>query len=263
MKLTLTTFIMLALAIMNVHAVPKKITTNDFIVQYEEGTENYAKASIKILKVVKSNAIKMGFTFPGKIELHIVKSDKNMLYVRGDIPDLITWEFKSMNDFLAPMKSGYNNVYGLCHEMGHLCMSNILNGNNNWMTRDCREGWANYFGSLMIEHVNNDIGVKVWPDQHDYHASRGMQSFLKSVNSNHSKKEKGFFYCSQFWYNLSSLIGHKNVCNFFYTINVIDINNSNSNSKFLDLLKTYNPGKDFIADFQKNKSYLIVEKKVL
>lgn len=250
---------MLALAIMNVHALPKKITTNDFIVQYEEGTENYAKASIKILKVVKSNAIKMGFTFPGKIELHIVKSDKNMLYVRGDIPDLITWEFKSMNDFLAPMKSGYNNVYGLCHEMGHLCMRNII-PTNNWMTKDCGEGWANYFGSLMIEHVYKDLGVEVWPDRHDYHKSRGIQAFLKETKANLSGNNKDFNYCSLFWYNLSSRIGKNNISNFFYTINVSDINNSNSEIKFLDLLKQYKLDKGFIADFERNKGCLLLKK---
>jgi len=259
MKLTLTIFILIAMSILNVHAVTKTITTDDFIVQYEDSTENYAKASLKILQVVKSNAIKMGFIFSNKIELHIVKSDKVMLFVRGDIPNLITWEFKSMTDFLSPEKSGgYNNVYGLCHEMGHLCMFNILNGKNNWMTVDDSEGWANYFGSLMIENVYRDLGIKVWPDQHDYHASRGIQAFLKNINANTSSKEKGFYYCSLFWYNLSSRIGQNNVSNLFYTINLSDINISNSDIKFLDLLKANKFDKDIIADFQKNKRYLLV-----
>ena len=256
MKITLTTLFLIAISFLNVHAEKKTITTNDFIVQYEESTENYAKASLKILQVVKSNALKMGFVFSKKIELHIVKSDKNRLYVRGDIPYLINWEFKSMNDFLSPQKSGYNNVYGLCHEMGHLCMFNITPG-YNWMTNDYKEGWANYFGSLMIEDVYRNLGIKVWPDPHDYHASRGILSFMKSIKANTSSKEKGFYCCSLFWYNLSSRIGKNNMSNFFYTINLSEIDISNSENKFLDLLKAYKLDNVFIADFQKNKSLLL------
>jgi len=259
MKLTFTTFILIAMSIMHVHAVTKTIATNDFIVHYEEYTEKYAKASLKILKVVKTNAIKMGFNFPKKIELQIVKSDKNRLYVRGDNPNLITWEFKSMNDFLAPQKSGYNNVYGLCHEMGHLCMNHITSL-SDWMTIDYGEGWANYFGSLMIENVYKNLGVKVWPDQHDYHKSRGVKAFLKNIKANTSSKEKAFYICSLFWYNLSSRIGKNNISNFFYTINVSDINSSNSEIKFVNILKLYKLDSNFISDFKKNKSYLLAAK---
>jgi len=260
MKLRITTLVLIAMTIMNVHAVTKTIITKDFIVQYEECTENYAKASINILKVVKMNAIKMGFTFSKKIELHIVKSDKMRLYVRGDNPYLITWEFKSMNDFLAPQKSGYNNVYGLCHEMGHVCMRNIT-PRYNWMTVDYGEGWANYFGSLMIENVYKNLGVKVWPDQHDYHKSRGLQAFLENIKNDKYKDAKDFYICSLFWYNFSSQIGKKNVCNFFYTIKMSDINIRNSDIKFFALLKQYKLNADFFTYFQKNKASLLITDK--
>ena len=261
MKLSLTTLILIAMSIMNVHAVTKTITTKDFIVQYEECTEKYAKASLKILDVVKTNAAKMRFYFPQKVELHIIKSNKNMLYVRGDIPNLITWEFKSMNDFLAPQKSGYNNVYGLCHEMGHLCMDNIIT-NCNWTTKDYHEGWANYFGSLMVENVYKDLGLKIWPDQHDYHKLRGLQAFLKNIKANTITKEKDFYYCSLFWYNLSSQIGKNNISNFFYTVKISDINITNSDIKFLSLLNQYKLNSNFIENFKKNKDCLIVTKKI-
>jgi hypothetical protein len=261
MKLTLTTLILIALSILNVHAVTKTITTNDFIIQYEECTKSYAKASLKILTVVKTNAVKMGFTFPKKIEFNIVKSDKNMLYVRTNNPNLITWEFKSLKDFLAPQKSGYNNVYGLCHEMGHVCMLNII-PDYTWMTKDYSEGWANYFGSLMIENVYTNLGVKAWPDQHDYHESRGLQAFLKNIKANTSENDKNFYYCSSFWFNLSTQIGNKNIINFFYTIKMSDINIKNSDIKFLNLLKQYKPDSNFIENFRKNKNRLIITKNI-
>jgi len=260
MKLRIIILVLIAMSILNVQAVKKMITTKDFIVHYEEYTEKYAKASLNILKVVKSNAIKIGFTFPKKIELNIVKSDKEKLYVRGDNPNLITWEFKSMNDFLAPKKSGFNNVYGLCHEMGHLCMRNIT-PIYNWMTVDYGEGWANYFGSLMIENVYKDLGVKAWPDQHDYHKSRGLKAFLENIKNDKSKDAKDFYICSLFWYNLSTQIGKNNISNFFYTIKMSDINIRNSDVKFLDLLKQYKLSADFIAYYQKNKACLLITDK--
>jgi hypothetical protein len=262
MKLKSTIFILIAMSIMNVHAATKTITNKDFIVHYEEYTENYAKASLKILNIVKMNVVKMGFTFPKKIELHIVKSNKNLIYVRGDKPNLITWEFKSMHDFLAPQKSGYNNVYGLCHEMGHLCMGNITPLYYKWMTVDYGEGWANYFGSLMIEKVYKNLGVQAWPDQHDYHKSRGLQAFLKNIKANTLSKEKDYYYCSLFWYNLSSRIGKNNVHNFFYTIKMSDINITNSDIKFLSLLMQYKLDSNFIEDFKKNKDCLLITKKI-
>jgi hypothetical protein len=257
MKLKLTVFILIAVSIMNVQAVTKTITTNDFIVQFEESTENYAKASLKILNVVKTNAIKMGFNFPKKVELYIVKSDKNMLYVRGYDPNIITWEFKSMNDFLAPQKSGYNNVYGLCHEMGHICMNHITSP-CNWMTKDYGEGWANYFGSLMIENVYKSLGLDIWPDKHDYQKSRGMQAFLKNIKTNTSTKENDYYYCSLFWYNLSSRIGQNNVSNFFYTIKMCDINSINCDIKFVYLLTQFKLDSNFIEDFKKNKECMLI-----
>jgi len=259
MKMKLTTLIMIAISIMNVHAVKKTITTKDFIVNYEDYTEKYANASIKILNVVKTNAIKMGFTFPKKIELHIVRSNKNILYVRGDNPNLITYEFKSINDFLAPEKSGYNNVYGLCHEMGHLCMNRIT-AHSDWMTKDYSEGWANYFGSLMIENVYKNLGIKAWPDQHDYHRFTGMNAFKITLKGKVFKDCPGFIYCSSFWYNLSLRIGKNKLCNFFHTINLCNIDISNSKIKFIDLLKSYKLDADFIADFEKNKDYLLIMK---
>jgi len=263
MKLKLTTFILIAMSIMNVHAVTKTITTKDFIVHYEDYTEKYAKASIKILNIAKANAVKLGFTFPKTIEFKIVKADKNQLSAsRIGNGNLITWQFKSINDFLAPEKSGYNNVYGLCHEIGHLCMFNILNGGCSWMTGNCSESWAHYFGSLMIENVYKNLGLKAWPDEHDYSKSSGMQAFLKNIKTDKSKKEKDFNYCSLFWYNFSAQIGKKNVSNFFYTIKMSDINITNSDIKFLSLLKQYKLESNFIENFEKNKDCLIVTKKI-
>jgi len=105
MKLTLTTLILTAMSIMNVHAVTKTITTKDFIVHYEDYTEKYAKASLKILNIAKANAVKLGFTLPKQIEFDIVKADKNRLSASRS-GKLITYEFKSINDFLSPEKSG-------------------------------------------------------------------------------------------------------------------------------------------------------------
>ncbi len=257
MKTKSIIFIFIAMSIMNVHAATKTITTNDFIAHYEDYTERYAKASLKILNILKMNAVKLGFPFPKRIEFNIVRSNKNMLYVRRDNPNLITWEFKSVNDFLAPEKSGYYNVYGLCHEMGHVCMGNIT-PHYSWMTNDYSEGWANYFGSLMIEKVYKNLGVEAWPDQHEYHKSRGLQAFLKNIKANTLSKEKDYYYCSLFWYKLSSRIGKNNIRNFFYAIQMSDINIRNSDTKFLLLLKQYKLDSDFIEDFQKNKYCLLV-----
>jgi len=256
MRLKSTIFILIAMSMMNVHAVTKTITTKDFIVHYEDYTEKYAKASIKILTVVKTNASKMGFAFPKKIEFRIVKSNKTILYVKGDNPNLITWEFQSLNDFLAPQESKYNNVYALCHEMGHVCMGNIT-PHYYWMTRDYDEGWGNYFGSLMIENVYKQLGLKAWPNQHDYHKMSGIKAFIEKIQSDKYKKYPSFTYCSLFWYNLSERIGKNNICNFMVSLKACNINNTNCEAKFTETLKKYKLDSEFIQNFKKNKNYLL------
>jgi len=236
----------------------KSLKSEDIYIQYEECAAEYAKASLEILELVKRNAMDMGFAFPGRIHLHMIKSEKNRLYFNKRNPNSITWEFKSLNDFLSPGESGYNNIYGLCHEIGHACMFNITPHKNNWMTRDYREGWADFFGNIMIDSLHKILGPDFWPDPHNYLEYAGMQYFVNRLESDTVIQNASFNYSSSFWYNLSLRIGVENISSFFRSVKSSRIRNPHCETKFLAVLKQFITDEDFIADVNKNLNYLLL-----
>ena len=234
------------------------LKSKDFYIQYEECAADYAKASQKILELVKRNAIDLGFTLPKRIHLKIVQSEKNRLYFDIKNPNSITWEFTSLNDFLSPNKSGYNNIYGLCHEMGHVCMFNITSHKNNWMTRDYREGWADFFGNLMIDSLHMTLGTGFWPDPHNYLEYAGMQYFANRIETDTTIQNASFNYSSSFWYFLSVRMGIENISSFFRSVKSSKVRNPHCETKFLAVLKQYNLDLEFIANVNENLDFLLL-----
>ncbi|MCC7292193.1 MAG: hypothetical protein IT449_09060 [Phycisphaerales bacterium] len=66
-----------------------------------------------------------------------------------------------------PEVSGVFNLYGMCHELGHMAMYRMLK-NRDWMTTAAAEGWAHYAGSLVVDRVYALKGEKLWCDPYDY-----------------------------------------------------------------------------------------------
>lgn len=238
----------------------KSLKSKDFDIQYEECAADYAKASLSILELVKENATDMGFALPRKIHLRIIKSKKNRLYFDIKNPNSIIWEFKSLYDFLSPRESGYNNIYGLCHEMGHVCMFSITPHKNNWMTRDYREGWADFFGNLMIDSIHKTLGPDFWPDPHNYLEFAGMQYFESRLESDTTIQNASFNYSSSFWNNLSVQIGVENMSSFFRSVKSGKVRNPHCATKFIAVLKQYNLDMEFIADVNENLNFLLLTK---
>lgn len=258
MKHTIIILTILFFTSLGTNSQIKSLKIEDFNVLYEECAEEYVKASLKVLQLVKSNAISMGFVFPKKIDFIIIKSDKNRLFFDKENPNKITWQFVSLNDFLSPAKSGFNNIYGLCHEMGHICMFNITPHKNNWMTSDYREGWADYFGNLMVDSVYETLGFNFWPDSHNYLEFAGMKYFLARLESDTSDQNRKFNYCSLFWYKLSNQIGIVNISSYFKSLKAYNVRNPNCYAKFVKVMGHYNSEPDFLLDLERNKDALLI-----
>lgn len=253
--LSITLFFIILVTLFTRPNSKKTIVTDSFTVHYEDNAEKYAIASLKILEVSRNSIRNLGFYFPEMVTVRIQKSDRNRL--SAGPANIITWEYKSINDFLAPEKSGYNNVYGLCHEMGHLCLNYNMKQAPYCLTVDGRESWAYYMGSLIVDSVHTNLGGTAWPDRHNYYETTGMNSFRRVIKSKADIEQQGFIYCAEFWYELSQAIGISNMYMFFNTINVKDINITNCIMYFPDILRIYRLDNEFIDEFQKNKLYLI------
>ncbi len=194
-----------------------KMETEHVIARYDTEVEEYVLASIKVLELVRELAIKNGFDLPDKIKFNVIHSDRNVTWFDKKGLDKLTWEYTSLDNFLPPLKSKKKNIYGLCHEIGHLCMYRTFYKNNLYLTYNYRESWADYFGNLMIDSVYSKLGTDFWPEPHDYTSTSGM-NFLKNRISNNNPDLKEFNACSQFWIELTDKIGFSNYNDFFSDI---------------------------------------------
>ena len=120
----------------------QKRETEHFTAKYTIEAADYAIASLEVLEAAWSVATNNGYSLPKRIRFSIKKSDRNALYFNRNSLKEIVWEYESLSEMLPPDKSKKNNIYGLCHEIGHLCMYNTTHNRNSWMSYDYREAWA-------------------------------------------------------------------------------------------------------------------------
>ncbi len=77
----------------------------------------------------------------------------------------------------APATSGLHNVYGMCHEMGHMAIYRRMRTVSG-MPDGIGEGWAHYFGCEITSHIYGVLGPEVYPEAHNYGESSGMPRLL-------------------------------------------------------------------------------------
>lgn len=233
-----------------------KLETESVIARYDAEVEKYVLASIKILELVRETAIQSGFDLPDKIKFEVIRTDRNVLWVDKKSLDKITWEYNSLDNLLPPNKSKKKNIYGLCHEIGHLCMYRTFYKNNLYLTYNYRESWADYFGNLMIDTVYHKFGADIWPETHDYTNNSGM-IFLKDRISNNNEKLKEFNACSQFWIELSDKIGFSNYHDFFLEITSTLRTIDDKKSGFVLVISKFTADKNVNDWFNKYADYII------
>ncbi|MCX6992512.1 MAG: hypothetical protein NT011_05130 [Kiritimatiellaeota bacterium] len=79
---------------------------------------------------------------------------------------------------LAPsMQSGVFNIYGICHELGHMAM--YRNVNSLGLPEGVPEGWAHYTGSVVVDEVYKKLGATLWPEPYDYASVEGLARLEK------------------------------------------------------------------------------------
>lgn len=231
-------FIILLFVFYWTFAQTQKTKTDHFKASYNTETEEYALASLKVLEEAWSMASNNGFYLPEQINFTIVSSERNALYFNRKNLREITWEYKTKNDFLPPDQSRKNNVYGLCHEIGHLCMYNTNHNRNSWMSYDYRESWADYFANTIIDSLYETIGIDFWPEPHDYRQYAGLEFFLKRLETDNPDLQSFNQACS-FWYELGETIGFSRISRFFESINWQKVDNPEAMEKFAGVLRDY------------------------
>lgn len=236
----------------------KKAETEHFKARFETEAEPYVLAGLELLESVRTIATDNGFYLPDMIRFSVIRSDRNVLYFKKKSLKEIVWEYNDMKNFLPPMESGKKNIYGLCHEMGHLCMYNTNHNRNNWMSYDYREAWADYFGNLMVDSVYDQLGTGFWPDPHDYREYSGMDYFAER-SSEERPEMRTFYRAGMFWYELSGMIGFNHINGLFDALEKSNVKNPGAGDKYQEILSRFMPGEHTEEWFTRYADGLILE----
>jgi hypothetical protein len=114
---------------------------------------------------VEDFAFDMPQTVIGSVEVGPGKQTR--LYTDGH--DHLFLTLPSQRQLAPPSKSGVFNLYGMCHELGHMAMYRTLT-EVPFLSGAANEGWAHYVGSCVVDRVYESKGETLWPEKYDYHA---------------------------------------------------------------------------------------------
>ena len=182
----------------------KLYRTDHAVVSYMGLDEKHAEAIAAVIETAREAAIEQfGFDMPDTVAVKIQCDPAKRPRLFTDGQDRLFLTIRSERDLRQPRHSGIFNLYGLCHELGHLAMYRVLR-ERGWMTTAAAEGWAHFVGSRLVDEVYRRAGPDVWPDRYDYRAD-GTQRLNRQLRDRPTDVTRG----AGQWMKLGEVIGDK------------------------------------------------------
>jgi hypothetical protein len=142
------------------------------------------------------------------VEVECGPSHSTRLYTDGR--DHIFLSLSGARKLAPPPASGVFNLYGLCHELGHVMMYRLLE-DRDWMTSAAAEGWAHYAGSVVVDAVYTAEGQSIWFEPYDYRSDGTMRLERQLAGERPSKVTQG----AGLWRDLERVIGRRGFAKLF------------------------------------------------
>lgn len=180
-------------------------------VSYEGIEEAQATALAKTIAAArKIYAEDMAFDMPETVFLNVRcgPDEPTRLYTDGN--DRMYLSLPSKDKLAKPATSGVFNLYGMCHELGHVAMYRVLK-DRDWMSGAAAEGWAHYGGSVVVDRVYAAEGESLWPDRYDYREDGSARLEKALAGKRPSPVDQG----AGQWRKLEKLIGPKGFAKLF------------------------------------------------
>lgn len=136
--------------------------------------EEYGRALVAILTEARREYEQtLGLELPETIrfEATIDPDASTALWTDGQSCVFLT--LKSKSDLGPPASGAPHNVYGACHELGHIVMYSKLKTLMG-LPAGVGEGWAHYTGSVVVDEVAQRLGDAIWPQAFDVRAVEGL-----------------------------------------------------------------------------------------
>jgi hypothetical protein len=141
-------------------------------VRYAGFDEKHAEAFGKILEEALKVYESHGFKMPRKATLEArIDPSSTELWTDGESQMFLHLKSKEL---LAPStRTGVFNIYGVCHELGHIAMYRSME-NLMGLPQGVGEGWAHYAGSVVVTEVAGRLGKSIWPEYYDIAEVEGI-----------------------------------------------------------------------------------------
>jgi hypothetical protein len=141
-------------------------------VRYARIDEKYAEALGRILEEALKVYESHGFKMPQKATLEAqIDPSGTQLWTDGESHMFLHLKSKEL---LAPAsRTGVFNIYGMCHELGHIAMYRNLESLMG-LPQGVGEGWADYAGKVVVTEVAARLGKAIWPEYYDIAEVEGI-----------------------------------------------------------------------------------------
>jgi len=226
-------------------------------VSYEGIDAKQATAIAQTLSAAREIYIRdFGFDMPETIVCTVACGPKETSRLYTDGNDRVFLSLSSKDKLAKPAVSGVFNLYGLCHELGHVAMYRILK-DRDWMTVAAAEGWAHFTGSVVVDEVYKAKGEKLWADPYDYRAdgTARLTKQLKSARPSDIDRGAGQ------WQALDAIIGRKSFVKLFAAWQDAKIDPSKPDALLAVLTKLHPEKTAALEGWWKGASPILVEKR--
>jgi hypothetical protein len=204
-------------AFMVMPAAADWVRSGHVVVLYAGIGRPYAEAIARIVETARSAAIEQfGFNMPATIRVVVTVAPQKQLKLCTNGRDGISLTIRSEQDLRKPAEGGAFNIYGMCHEVGHIAMYRLTYA--SWMSCDAKEGWAHYLGSRLVDVVYAKEGADLWPDRYDYDSdgTRRLDDELTATADDANEGIKGHVKGAAAWKQLVEIVGDKGIAPIFW-----------------------------------------------
>ncbi|MFA4986239.1 MAG: hypothetical protein WC712_06625 [Candidatus Brocadiia bacterium] len=157
----------------------KTYNIDNVAVTYQDLEEEFIVAYAKALQIARKSAIEdWGFDMPDTVRL-VVKSGSEQITLETDGKDGVYFNITKTADGHNFPESGALNMYGICHEIGHMCMYRLIK-DTDWFANEACEAWARYYGCRTLQKVFDKEGAKLAPGNYDY-SKEGLPRLEKAL----------------------------------------------------------------------------------
>lgn len=173
----------------------------------------YGEAFASILSEARNNYEEVfGLPMPDTVILEVKKEVRGLgrpeLYTDGKSTIFLVIE--SEQHLATPFNKGPYNIYGMCHELGHIAMYHKM-GNTIGLHEAVAEGWAHYAGSVIEDTVARLLGDNIWPEPYDVIGTECIARLKKQVEGKNLTELNPTFAGAKMFYELEKKHGRKTV----------------------------------------------------